>query len=321
MSEQASPNSVVDAFLSDVLSGLSQSPKTLPCKYLYDERGSELFEQICELDEYYPTRTELQIVEQNVQSITYQIDKQVMLVEYGSGSSVKTRLILDALTEPVAYVPVDISEEHLLKTAEQLRSAYPDIEILPLVADFTKPFALPKCAREYSHVALYFPGSTIGNFTPAAAGELLEIMSAVLGPQGGLLIGIDLQKDVSVIEAAYNDSAGVTAEFNLNLLTRINSELGGTFDVEQFEHKAVYNADLHRMEISIVSLCEQRVRIGDVEFAFRRNEEILTEYSHKYSVKGFADFAEAYGFSLHQQWTDERNYFAVLHLVLNETKS
>ena len=306
-----------NTFIRDVVTGLSCRLKTLPCKYFYDLRGSAIFDQICATPEYYPTRTELQIMEDNAASIAYQIDKGVMLVEYGSGSSVKTRALLDALDEPVAYVPVDISEEHLLKTSEKLRLAYPHLAIRPVVADFTKPFQLPTSGLQHTHVALYFPGSTIGNFTPEAAGELLQFMSSMLGPRGGLLIGIDLQKDVSVIERAYNDVSGVTAEFNLNLLTRINTELDGNFDLSQFEHKAIYNFNHHRMEISIVSLVEQSVRINGWNFQFAKGEEILTEYSHKYTIDGFADFASQYGFALHKHWTDVQGYFGVLHLVID----
>lgn len=317
MNDHAGLTAVDVAFLRDVVHGLTQPQKSLPCKYLYDQRGSKLFDQICELDEYYPTRTEMEIMEAHADAIAYQIGKQVMLVEYGSGSSIKTRILLEALDEPVAYVPVDISEEHLLRTANTLEFAYPEIEILPVTADFTRPFALPQSSREPSHVALYFPGSTIGNFTPDGAAALLHFMSTLLGNQGGLLIGIDLQKDVSVIEAAYNDADGVTANFNLNLLRRVNAELNGDFALEQFEHKAIYNAVEHRMEISISSLCDQRVWIGNRRIEFRRGEEILTEYSHKYTIDGFARFAAQFGFSLHKYWTDDRDYFAVLHLVLD----
>ncbi|WP_404308800.1 L-histidine N(alpha)-methyltransferase [Neorhodopirellula lusitana] len=306
-----------DQFLHDVVKGLSGAQKTLPCKYLYDECGSQLFDKICETDEYYPTRTELGIMQRNAKSIADQIGSGVMLVEYGSGSSTKTRILLDALDTPVAYVPVDISEEHLLKTADDLRSAYPDTEILPVVADFTKPFTLSQSEQPCFHVALYFPGSTIGNFTPEEAGELLKFMSSTLGEKGGLLIGIDLQKEASIIEAAYNDQAGITAEFNLNLLTRINSELDGNFDIAQFKHRAIYNPSEHRIEISIVSLRDQQVRLDDQEFHFRTGESILTEYSHKYTIEGFTQFASQFGFALHHHWTDNRNYFGLLHLVLD----
>jgi dimethylhistidine N-methyltransferase len=303
-------------FLRDVRSGLSQKQKTLPCKYLYDERGSQLFDQICELDEYYVTSTELSIMEANTASIAAQIDTEVMLVEYGSGSSLKTRILLDSLLEPRAYVPIDISEEHLIKTSVELQKAYPSLQVLPVVADFTNSFQLPKCEPPASHVAIYFPGSTIGNFTPENAGKLLDNMSQMLGDQGGLLIGIDLQKKVSVLEAAYNDSANVTADFNLNLLNRINNELNGDFDLEHFEHRAIYNQTDHRIEISIVSLKDQVVSISGERFHFTTGEEILTEYSHKYTIDGFAEFAAEYGFTLHKSWTDEKEYLGVLHLVL-----
>lgn len=317
MNQIAIPEVATDVFLNDVLHGLSQPRKTLPCKYLYDERGSQLFDQICQTEEYYPTRTELSIMEQHADRIAYQIDKTVMLVEYGSGSSLKTRVLLDALREPAAYVPVDISEEHLLKTAVELQSLYPALDVLPVVADFTRPFALPASEQPASHVALYFPGSTIGNFTPQAAGELLRGMASLLGPGGGLLIGIDLQKDVSIIEAAYNDAQGVTAEFSLNLLHRINAELAANFDVEQFVHQAVYNPKAQRVEISVVSQAAQNVRIGEHMIHFQPGEQILTEYSHKYTIEGFAQFASQFGFSLHESWTDPRHYFGVLHLVLD----
>lgn len=316
--DQSSTDEQLAIFRQDVLNGLSAEQKHLPCKYFYDERGSALFDDICELDEYYLTRAELAIMEEHADSIARQIGREAMLVEYGSGSSVKTRILLDALEAPVAYVPIDISEEHLLKTAEGLMAAYPEIEILPLVADFTKPFELPISEKTASHIALYFPGSTIGNFTPQQAGELLRIMSQTLGKQGGLLIGIDLQKSAQVIEAAYDDAEGVTADFNLNLLTRINSELDGDFALDQFAHQAVYDEQNHRVEISIVSQADQAVAVGEHEFDFRAGEAIHTEYSHKYSIDGFAELAGKFGFRLHKYWTDDREYFAVLHLVLDE---
>ncbi|QEG40928.1 L-histidine N(alpha)-methyltransferase [Roseimaritima ulvae] len=315
MNISASLGSSLAPFLQDVLHGLSQPHKTLPCKYLYDQRGSQLFDQICGTEEYYPTRTELQIMNEHADSMARQIGRQAMLVEYGSGSSVKTQILLDALDAPVAYVPVDISEEHLLQTSAALQANYPHTEILPVVADFTTPFTLPEPAEDFSHVALYFPGSTIGNFTPIAAGVLLQNMADMLGPQGGLLIGIDLQKDVAVLEAAYNDAAGVTAEFNLNLLRRINEELDADFALDQFSHSAIYNPNQHRMEISLVSLREQHASVHGQRFHFDAGEPILTEYSHKYTVQGFAAFAAQFGFALHKHWTDQRGYFGVLHLV------
>lgn len=316
MQSQTTHETPKTQFLSDTVRGLSYSRKSLPCKYFYDEYGSSLFDRICETQEYYPTRAELEIMRNHASSIAYQIDRHAMLVEYGSGSSTKTRILLDALEEPAAYVPIDISEEHLLKTAHNLRSAYPHLAILPVVADFTKPFHLPAGEFGQTHVALYFPGSTIGNFTVTEASELLAMMASLLGPEGGLLIGIDLQKEVSVIESAYNDRGGVTAEFNLNLLRRINAELDGDFDLDRFEHRAVYNADHHRIEMSIVSQCNQSVSVSGRRFYLRKGEHIMTEYSHKYTVDGFARLASRFGFTLHQHWLDSSGYFAVLHLVI-----
>lgn len=303
------------SFLRDVVYGLSQSNKELQCKYFYDERGSKLFDQICELDEYYLTRTEQQIMLDHADEMAAQLGSGVMLIEFGSGSSTKSRVLLDALIDPVAYVPLDISEEHLLKTAAQLASAYPDLEILPLVADFTQPFVLPRAVRKHSHAAVYFPGSTIGNFVPEAAARLIQRITGILGPQGGLLIGIDLQKERTTIEAAYNDSMGVTEEFNLNVLHRVNRELGADFDVEQFRHRAIYNAVAGRVEISVVSNINQVVTVDGHQFAFQAGEQMLTEYSHKYTIDGFATLAARAGLNLHKCWTDDRQLFAVLHLV------
>jgi dimethylhistidine N-methyltransferase len=309
---------VKEDFLGDVLGGLGRQPKELNCKYFYDERGSQLFDQICELPEYYLTRVEHSIMAAHAAEMAEQIGAAAMLVEFGSGSSTKTRTLLNHLEAPVAYVPIDISADHLMKTAQRLRKLYPEIEILPLVADFTKRFVLPQSSVTPSHAAVYFPGSTVGNFTPSGARKMFETIADVLGPDGGMLIGIDLQKDPAIIEAAYNDSQTITAQFNLNILHRMNGELGANFDVEQFRHKAVYNEALGRVEISFVSESRQTVTIIDHEFEFNAGETILTEYSHKYTVAGFADMAAATGFSLHKVWTDPAQMFAVLHLV-NET--
>ncbi|MDB4632141.1 L-histidine N(alpha)-methyltransferase [bacterium] len=309
---------VNDEFLNDVIVGLAQSPKRLPCKYFYDEHGSKLFDQICELPEYYLTRTEQAIMNDNASEMAEQLGESVMLVEFGSGSSQKSRVLIENLISPAAYVPIDISREHLLKTANELRERYSDLEIIPIVADFTEPFSLPKSKVEASHAAVYFPGSTIGNFTPKGAEKLLESIASILGKEGGLLIGIDLQKESSIIHAAYNDSAQVTDEFNLNLLRRANRELDADFDMDSFSHKAVYNSDDGRVEISIVSEVEQAVSIAEETFDFEEGEEIHTEYSHKYTVEGFAKMAGRSGFTLHKSWTDEKEMFAVLHLVLDE---
>lgn len=303
-------------FLRDVITGLSAASKELPCKYFYDKRGSELFERICQLDEYYLTRAELAIMETCATEMGAQIGAGVMLVEYGSGSSVKTRYLLDALPQPVAYVPVDISGEHLELTALELAADYSRIEILPVCADFTEHFELPLPTRVASHTAVYFPGSTVGNLMPDQATELLRRITSLCGPGGGLLIGIDLKKDSTKIQAAYDDALGITAQFNLNLLQRINRELGGDFNLDRFKHRAVYNSELGRVEIDLVSCYTQRVTVAGEAFDFTRGEAIRTEYSHKYSIEEFAALAAAAGLLLHHQWTDSAKNFAVLHLVV-----
>ncbi len=310
---------VVDSgFRADVLAGLGGTPKSLPCKHFYDRRGSELFDQICELPEYYPTRTEAAIMRQHAADIAAAIGPGAALVEYGSGSSTKTRLLLDQLIRPAAYVPVDISAEHLHTTARSLAAAYPGLDIVPVAADFTKPFGLPTLPREPSHVAAYFPGSTIGNFVPGEARRLLDQIARLVGVGGGLVIGIDLQKDRAVLEAAYNDSAGVTAAFNKNLLERINRELDAELDIASFRHRAVYDDAAGRISISLVSEVEQTVVVEGESIDFNPGEAIHTEYSHKYTIDGFADLAGEAGFALHQAWTDPRDWFAVLHLVVEE---
>ena len=308
--------SAEEEFREAVIEGLSDSPRRLPCKYFYDRRGSALFDQICELDEYYLTRTELAITERYAAEMGEQIGEGVILVEYGSGSSSKTRLLLDNLPDPAAYVPVDISESHLLQTARELRRDYPDLEILPVAADFTSEFSIPQPRGDYTHVAVYFPGSTIGNLLEDEAVELLTSIAKLSGRGGGLLIGIDLDKDPEVLELAYNDRNGVTAEFNLNLLHRIRDQLGADLDVDGFEHVAHYNQDEQRMEIYLKSLRDQVITIDEHAFELGREELIHTEYSHKYTIDSFADLADRAGLTLRKYWTDDRMYFAVLHLVV-----
>lgn len=315
------PVHAVAAFRRDVLAGLSDPSKHIPCKYLYDKPGSLLFDKICELPEYYPTRTERAILTRHAGSISEQIGPRVALVEYGSGSSVKSRLLLDALAGPVAYVPVDISLRHLEASATRIARAYPAIDVLPVCADFTQPFGLPDFPREPSHAAVFFPGSTIGNFEPDAARRLLRQIARLVGNGGGLVIGFDLQKDPRVIEAAYNDRQGVTAAFNLNLLHRINRELDGGFDADRFEHHAVYEDRAGRVSISLVSKVRQSVSIGDDAFRFEAGEAIHTEYSHKYTLPQFQAMAASAGMGVHRVWTDPKQWFAVAHCVVEEQLS
>ncbi|REJ70324.1 MAG: L-histidine N(alpha)-methyltransferase [Planctomycetota bacterium] len=305
-----------ETFLEDVVIGLSRGAKRLPSKYFYDHRGSKLFEQICQLDEYPVTRSELAIMRRFADEMAAQIGPGVMLVEYGSGSSVKTRLLLDHLEDPIAYVPVDISRRHLQLTAERLSAAYPDVQVLPVCADFTSKFDLPVADPAETHKAVYFPGSTIGNFQAEAAVEFLRGVARLCGRGGGLLIGIDLKKDVAEMEAAYNDRQGVTAEFNRNLLHRINRELDGDFQPEQFRHEAVYNDDFDRIEMHLVSEQDQEVSVGEHTFEFSEGESICTEYSHKYSIQEFAALAASTGLTLRRHWCDADRSFAVLHLAV-----
>lgn len=301
-------------FLDDVICGLSQSPKTLPCKYLYDQRGSHLFDAICELDEYYPTRTELAIMRSAVHEMADRFGTEAGIVEYGSGSSLKTELLLEALDSPVAYVPVDISDQHLHAAAERMSDLFPDVDVIPLHADFTDHVKLPEFPQSPRRISAYFPGSTIGNFTPDEAAGLLERIAETCHRGGGLLIGFDLQKDVGILEAAYDDAEGVTARFNLNLLERINRELAADFDLERFRHRAVYNRDQHRVEMHLESLAEQTVAIGEQEFTFEAGETICTEHSHKYTIDGFSELAASAGFRMAQHWTDPEQLFAVAYL-------
>lgn len=308
------PKSQRASFRQDVLAGLSAPHKHLPCKYFYDARGSQLFDQICELEEYYLTRTEIAIMEAHAREMAARIGSHTTLVEFGSGSSVKTGRLLRHLPRPVAYVPVEISPEPLYGSARRLERAFPEIEVHPLCADFTTDFALPDLDHGPRRVAVYFPGSTIGNFEMFEARRLLERI-AQLAAGGFLLIGIDLVKDAATLEAAYNDRQGVTAEFNLNLLRRINHELKADFDLGQFAHRARFNPAARRMELSLESLVPQRVSVAGKSFDFRAGERIHTEYSHKYTIDGFCQLADSVNFELEQCWTDSDDAFAVLLLA------
>lgn len=302
--------------LEEALEGLSAPKKTLPCKYFYDERGSALFDRICELDDYYPTRTELSIMEDHGAEMGDALGTGCRLIEYGSGSSLKTRILLDHLEEPAAYIPVDISREHLMRSAEAISQRHPELEVLPVCADFTQPFDVPVSKEGADHTAAYFPGSTIGNFARAEARHLLGQIAGQCGDGGGLLIGVDLRKESSILEAAYNDSEGVTAEFNLNLLRRLNRELGADFRLDAFEHRAHWNDDLGRVEMHLVSHEKQVVQIDGQRIHFAVGETIHTENSHKYALEGFAELAAEAGFSVARVWTDEAELFSVQHLRL-----
>jgi dimethylhistidine N-methyltransferase len=298
------------AFCDDVLAGLQADPKRVPPKYFYDETGSRLFQQITALPEYYLTRTETAILERHAGDIAKLIPPDAALIEFGAGSSEKTRILLAAAPQISAYVPVDISGAYLEAEAERLRADRPNLRVLPVAADFTAPFALPEELGSGPRVG-FFPGSTIGNFEPHEANALLRHAATLLGPGALFIVGADLVKDANVLTAAYNDSAGVTAAFNLNLLTRINRELGGSFDLNTFRHRAWYNAEQSRVEMHLVSLAKQRVRACNKSFEFWRGESIHTENSYKYTVDSFRSRAMGAGWTHAATFADEKNYFSV----------
>lgn len=297
----------------EVIAGLSKRQKTLPSKYFYDKRGSELFEKICELEEYYPTRTELSIMRSNINEISQTIGNNINLLELGSGNSLKTRLLLDHLNHIESYIPVDISEEYLTEIVKDLQLEYPKLKIQPIVADYTKPFKIPENSEKRSKRIVYFPGSTIGNFTKDNAKDFIGLIYDLVGNLGGLLIGFDLIKDRQTLVKAYNDSQGVTAKFNKNILERINRDLGGSFSTDTFEHKALFNEVKSRIEMHLVSKTDQKVMIADREFFFEKDESIHTENSHKYSIESFSEMTEPY-FKYVTSWTDPDQKFCVQFL-------
>ncbi|HET6726382.1 MAG TPA: L-histidine N(alpha)-methyltransferase [Gammaproteobacteria bacterium] len=299
---------------ADVLYGLRQPQKWISSMYFYDERGSQLFDEICELPEYYPTRTEIGIMENDADEMGELLGPNVLLVEFGSGSSIKIRLLLEHLHRIAAYVPVEISREHLMNSARELQDAYPEIAILPVCADFTAPFDLPEPPQPARRTVVYFPGSTIGNFEPPDALELLRHMRRIAGNEGALLIGVDLKKDVSILERAYDDSAGVTAAFNKNVLARLNRELGADFDLDHFHHRAVWNESHSRIEMHLVSDQAQSVHIGGDTISFEKDEYIHTESSYKYLPDEFAQIAGEAGFSVEHVWRDSAGLFSVQYL-------
>lgn len=298
-------------FAGDVRAGLARRPKRLPSKYFYDARGSALFEQICMQPEYYLTRTELKILRARIEEITLALGPRVRLVEYGSGSGVKTRLLLEHLDEPVAYLPIELSREALLASVRALAERFARVQMLPVCADFTQPLTLPRATRAPARTVLFFPGSTLGNFEAREAVRLLAQMRAEMGANGAALVGLDLVKDHAELEAAYNDAAGVTAEFTLNLLSRINRELGADFDLAAFRHRAHYNPMAERIEAHLVSAREQRVSVLGECVRFAKDEAMLVEYSCKYTPDGFAKLAARAGLEVVRLWTDANARFAV----------
>jgi dimethylhistidine N-methyltransferase len=303
------------ATLAQALRGLSARPKRLPPSCFYDARGSALFERICEQPEYYLTRTETMILRGAAAELARLMGSDVLLVELGSGASVKTRLLLDRLEDPTGYVPVDISSSALFDAARDVRRCYPWLDVTPVCADFTRAFALPASVGATQRIGVFFPGSTIGNFDVLEAVRLMRAMRVVAGHGGALVIGVDLVKDVARLEAAYNDAAGVTAEFNLNVLRRLNRELRADFDLEAFQHEAVWVPALSRIEMRLVSTRRQQVAVSGRTIEFGPGERLITEHCHKYTVDGFRSLARAAGWTPRHVWTDDAGDFSVHFLV------
>jgi dimethylhistidine N-methyltransferase len=308
-------------FLADVIAGLSSNPRALPCKYFYDERGAALFQKICELPEYYVTRTEIGILDRNRAEIASHLGPNVELIGLGTGAGTKTRILIEALKDPAVYIPVDISEKQLRESTALFRETFPNLEILPVCADYLQPVALPLPRRKAARNVVYFPGSTIGNFEPNEAVEFLRRIANVCRRDGGLLIGVDLKKDQHVLEAAYNDGADVTAQFNLNLLDRMNRELGADFDLDQWRHRAIYNSTAGRIEMYLISEIDQFVHLDEHKFHFRRGEKIITEFSYKYAPEEFAALARTAGFEFVRMWTDDAHLFGVFYFSCSSESS
>ena len=307
----------VEDFREETLDGLLGKRKSIAPKFFYDRRGSELFEKICELDEYYLTRAEISILEENAGQIADLVGEQFLIIEYGSGSSRKIRILLDALGGRGTYIAVDVSRNHLIESATALAEEYGDLEVIAVCADYTRSFPLPETRKfPFGGRMVFFPGSTIGNLTPEQARELLQTTARRVGRGGSILLGVDLKKDKEALDAAYNDSQGVTADFNLNLLERMNRELGADFDLATFRHAAFYDEGLGRVEMHIESLTSQTVRLDGASISFTKGETIHTENSYKYSIEEFRQLAARAGFDPTQVWTDTDRLFSLHYLTL-----
>lgn len=302
--------------IPEPIRGLWETPKTLPTKLFYDRIGAALFERICTLKEYYLTRAELEILRLHASEIADLAGPRCALIEYGSGAGLKVPLLLDKLDEPVAYVPIDISAEQLARVAADLTSSYPALTVLPLVADYTAPLLLPSLPTAARPVA-FFPGSTIGNFSPLEAAAFLRRVRIAVGAGGAMLLGVDRRKGEAVLEAAYNDAEGVTAAFNLNVLSRLNREYGSDFNLRRFRHEALWNAQKSRVEMHLESLEAQTVRVAGRTVHFSRGETIWTESSYKYDRAGLEDLVDAGGFKLGRIWSDTNEQFWMCWLTAN----
>jgi len=306
------------ALRQEILNGLMKPIKELPCKLFYDKRGSLLFDQICELQEYYLTSAEISIIREHITGIaSLIIGPKCLLVEFGSGSSKKTKILLDHIPQLAAYMPIDICWENLIRSAMDILSIYPDLELLPVCADYNNHFELPAINTSISQNLIYVPGSNIGNFHPHEAVKFMHRIGAVWQPECALLIGLDLKKDAQKLHRAYNDHTGISAEFNLNMLVRLNHEFGTDFQIDQFRHHAFYNEDMGRIEVHLVAVKHQVVRMDGTEILFQEGESIWTESSYKYTVAEFEQLAAEAGFQVKEVWMDDANQFSVQYLVLN----
>lgn len=303
--------------LAEVLAGLRSSPKTLPCKYFYDEKGSQLFNQICELPEYYQTRTEEQIMLDYQKEIADVLGENVCLIEFGSGSCKKIKSLLSTLRNFHSYITIDISGEHLRKSVEELAQEFPEIQITPIVADYTKPFEVSILDPTAGRKVVYFPGSTIGNFDPDEATQFLSMMKNCAGDGGAVLIGVDLLKETEALEAAYNDAQRITAQFNLNILSHINHRCGANFNLADFSHYAPLNREQSRIEMHLISKKDQEVAIGEETIHLEEGEMIQTESSYKYSLQSFNDLALRAGLIVSHVWTDDEKFFSIQLLSSN----
>lgn len=302
-------NTASGLMIDEILTGLKKPQKTLPSKYFYDERGSRLFEEICELPEYYPTQTEVHILQSYMGEISQCLGSDVDLIEFGSGSSMKTRLLLDHLERLNTYYPVDISEVFLMRVAANIRAEYIDIKVVPIPTDYTRPFCIPG-DEDGNRTIVFFPGSTIGNFTPGKASRFLGQHRTLMAPDGGMLIGVDRKKPIEILERAYNDSEGITAAFNLNMLVRLNRELDAGFDINQFHHKAFYNEDEGRIEMHLLSVSDQEIEIAGNSIRFSAGETIHTENSYKYTPEEVKELF-GNGYRMEQMWSDESELFSI----------
>jgi dimethylhistidine N-methyltransferase len=320
----ATGNATVPGIAADraeILRGLSAPQKRLSPKYFYDKRGSELFDRICTLPEYYPTRTELTLLKNHVDELAALVGERAAVIELGAGSNVKARLLLGHLRSPTAYMPVDISPEHLLEQVRSLRCDFPGVHMQPVFADFTRAFRLPKLPVAADRNLVFFPGSTIGNLSRSRALRLLETIAVAAKPAGALLVGVDLPKDHAILHRAYNDAEGVTAEFNLNLLARLNRELDAKFDLRRFDHEAVYDDERRRIEMRLVSTTRQHVSVAGVQIEFAPREYIITEHSHKYAPEDFHALARRAGLVPERTWIDADGLFSVHYLTVQPARA